>query len=327
MSQAAGRHFPKQISLAPVAADDRALKNTWDLLPTRDVGLYFVPSPQKGAPLGPYNRAQILEAVRSGRLSPRERIWVSGLNSWLLVGDVFGDFFETELGQRILAIWHQRLTAHRRIEWPCLLLDLIVQAFLVVPLVVLLAVQGFGVVSLTAPMVAGPVLYWFVSSSVFKGRSIGMRVFGVSYINLRSGQPVRGFEGVVRGALSFLLALVFWFEIGWLFRSKMLFSSHLMGLKAVFDEEQEQVLVPPSRPSGLAPGGGRGASEPNPPHPPAPPGSGVVGVEPDDAPEQAEETRRTTEATIRMHEARPIRARHSKRASGHRTGQATRPGR
>lgn len=327
MSQAAGRHFPKQISLAPVAADDRGLKNTWDVLPTRDVGLYFVASPQKGAPLGPYNRAQILEAVRSGRLGPRERIWVSGLNSWLVVRDVFGDFFDSEQGQVILAVWHQRLTAYRRIEWPCLLVDLVLQAFLSLPLVVLMVLKGFGFVAVTAPVVVGPVLYWLVSGVVFGGRSFGMRVFGVRYINLRSGQAVRGFEAVVRGTLSFLLALVFWFEIGWLFRSKMLFSSHLMGLKAVFDEDDERVPPAAPRPSGLAPGGSQRASEHHPPRPPLPKPSSSSDTETHGFAGRGEDTRRTTEATIRMHEARPIKTRHAKRSSAHRSGQGTRPGR
>lgn len=225
------------ISLVPQAFGSSPLSDPSKVLPTHDRGFYFVPNPRGGAPLGPYRREQILEAVRLFRLSPYERIWVTGLNSWLIIRDVFRDAFEGSKGRRLLREWDTRLRAYSRFERPGTILDVVVETVLTIPVVTFLVMYNVHLLIVVGASLLVPVLFWATSGLVFQGRSLGMQVFGLDYVNGHSSRPVRGPEAVLRGVLSYVLFLAGGIEIIYLLRSRTLLSSQILGIKAVFNFE------------------------------------------------------------------------------------------
>lgn len=237
MSGQSSDQADRVISLVPHAFGSGPLFHPSNALPSHDRGFYFVPDSRGGPPLGPYRREQILEAVRLFRLSPYERVWVTGLNSWLILRDVFRDAFESSKGRRLLREWNTRLRAYSRFERPGTIIDVAVESALTIPAVTFLVIHGVHPLIVLGAGLLVPVLFWAASGLVFQGRSLGMQIFGLDYVNGHSSRLVRGPEAVLRGVLSFLLFLAGGIEIIYLMRSRTLLSSQILGVKAVFNFE------------------------------------------------------------------------------------------
>jgi hypothetical protein len=236
MSRAQGT-VVKPISVAPSSGPGIAANQVGEWTPSADHNRYFIPNPRKGAPLGPFSEGQILGALRAGRLGPRDRVWVTGLSSWLVVSDVFREFYQTPEGRLAWKDWHMRATSYARREFPGTVVDLVTQVVLLVPFVVVIWLHDGGLLNSLLPAVVVPFFYWLGSNLVFGGRSVGMTAFRYDYRSVHSKGHIGAVEFVARGILSFLLFLCLGLELLWLMRSKRLLSSEAMGLKSVFDQE------------------------------------------------------------------------------------------
>jgi hypothetical protein len=232
-----------------------------ELESSTDTQYYFASGPDD-PPKGPFSRAQLSHALHQGYVDPKDRIWVSAVNSWLVARDIFSDFFESDIGILTLENRRRLLEEKASNERKAAVEDFGIQFALFVSLGAVLALVRVPMLVTVLLALAVPFGYWVFVQLSRAGQSVGMERNCIEVFQ-NSGRNILSFmDGLLRGVLSFYLILCFGIEFQWRPRHRVTLSSHLMAAFPVFgdsvgslssvrgkslDDENEREFARPSR--------------------------------------------------------------------------------
>jgi hypothetical protein len=175
-------------------------------------------------------------ALHQGHVAPRDRIWVSAVNSWLVAQDIFSDFFDSDVGKLTLENRRRLLEEKAANERNAAIEDFGIQFALFVSLGAVLALVRVPMVVMILVPLLVPFGYWFVIQSSRAGQSVGMARNCIVEFQNSSHNSLSFMDALLRGVLSYYLMLCFGLEFQGRPGHRVTLSSHLMAAFPVFDD-------------------------------------------------------------------------------------------
>jgi hypothetical protein len=197
---------------------------------------YYFASGPDDPPKGPFSRSQLSHALHQGHVAPRDRIWVSAVNSWLVAQDIFSDFFDSDVGKLTLENRRRLLEEKAANERNAAIEDFGIQFALFVSLGAVLALVRVPMVVMILVPLLVPFGYWFVIQSSRAGQSVGMARNCIVEFQNSSHNSLSFMDALLRGVLSYYLMLCFGLEFQGRPGHRVTLSSHLMAAFPVFDD-------------------------------------------------------------------------------------------
>ena len=197
---------------------------------------YYFASGPDDPPKGPFSRSQLSHALHQGQVDPKDRIWVSAVNSWLVARDIFSDFFDSDIGRLTLENRRRLQEQKAANERKAAVEDFGIQFALFISLVAVLGLAREPIlVTILLPLTI-PFGYWAFVQFIRAGQSVGMERNCIAAFQNSSHNNLSFMDGLLRGVLSFYLMLCIGIEFQWRPRHRVTLSSHLMAAFPVFED-------------------------------------------------------------------------------------------